>query len=238
MLELSLSSLTKLMPWAVFMHVRTTAVAITTPTPKLPSEITGKTVEEIIKEWNSELQERTGRFRKQANAIAEWDKRILQNRDILLRLEIEVAKVVETQSNLERQLELVETHQQEVDKALQSIEDEAERIYKDERGLILDDEAASTRDIMYEQAEFIERELEQMTEQIRSIIQTLNANQGGELDAATGMSPLDVVSRILNNQLSSLMWIDEKAEEFSSRIQKLANQGPAAERELMGPRLW
>ena len=25
-----------------------------------------------------------------------------------------------------------------------------------------------------------------------------------------GMSPLDVVVRILNNQLSSLMWIDEK----------------------------
>lgn len=29
----------------------------------------------------------------------------------------------------------------------------------------------------YEQAEFIERELEQVTEQIKSIIQTLNANQ-------------------------------------------------------------
>nr|POF03368.1 nuclear pore complex protein nup62 [Quercus suber] len=64
--------------------------------------------------WNAELQERTGKFRKQANAIAEWDRRILQNRDVLLRLEIEVAKVVETQSNLERQLVLVETHQQEV----------------------------------------------------------------------------------------------------------------------------
>ncbi|KAJ0112963.1 hypothetical protein Patl1_00156 [Pistacia atlantica] len=84
------------------------------PTPKLPSEITGRTVEEIIKEWNAELQERTGKFRKQASAIAEWDKRILQNRDVLLRLEIEVAKVVETQANLERQLELIETHQQEV----------------------------------------------------------------------------------------------------------------------------
>jgi hypothetical protein len=42
----------------------------------------------IIKEWNSELQERTGKFRKQANAIAEWDRRILQNRDVLLRLEV------------------------------------------------------------------------------------------------------------------------------------------------------
>jgi hypothetical protein len=137
--------------------------------------------------------------------------------------------------------------------ALQSMEEEAERIYKDERGLLLDDEAASTRDAMwvlssliwfeliwwtqvhdwaiplphiaqlyarfksgliqvaiislqklhifwrknfwiyidvtfvlfffpgagyrYEQSEFIERELEQMTEQIKSIIQTLNANQ-------------------------------------------------------------
>lgn len=35
-----------------------------------------------------------------------------------------------------------------VDKALQSMEEEAERIYKDERGMLLDDEAASTRDAM------------------------------------------------------------------------------------------
>lgn len=42
----------------------------------------------IIKEWNAELQERTGKFRKQATAVAEWDKRILQNRDVLLRLEV------------------------------------------------------------------------------------------------------------------------------------------------------
>ncbi|KAG6575229.1 Nuclear pore complex protein NUP62, partial [Cucurbita argyrosperma subsp. sororia] len=91
----------------------------------------------------------------------------------------------------------------------------------------------------YEQAEYIERELEQMTEQIKSIIQTLNASQGGELDVIDGMTPLDAVVRILNNQLSSLMWIDEKAEEFSSRIQKLAaTQGPAADRELLGQKFW
>lgn len=198
----------------------------------------GKPVEEIIKEWNSELQERTRKFQRQANAIAEWDKRILQNRDVLLRLETEVAKVVEIQANLERQLELIETHQQEVDKSLQSIEGEAECIYKDERGLLLDDEAASTRDAMFEQAESIERELEHSTEQIKTIIQTLNASQGGEFDNTEGMSPLDVVVRILNNQLSSLMWIDEKAEEFSSRIQKVASQGSAADRELTNPRMW
>lgn len=213
-------------------------IAAVVPTPKLPSEITGKIVEEIIKEWNSELQERTGKFRKQANEIAEWDKRILQNRDVLLKLESEVANAAETQADLERQMELIETHQQEVDKALQSIEEEAERIYKDERNALLDDEAASTRDAMYEQSEVVERELEKMAEQIKTVIQTLNANQGGELEAIDGMTPMDVVVRILNNQLSSLMWIDEKAEEFSSRLQKLASQGEAAQRQLTGPKFW
>lgn len=30
------------------------------------------------------------------------------------------------------------------------------------------------------------------------------------MDMVDGMTPLDVVVRILNNQLSTLMWIDEK----------------------------
>ncbi|KAI9180856.1 hypothetical protein LWI28_008749 [Acer negundo] len=62
--------------------------------------------------------------------------------------------------------------------------------------------------------------------------------KGGELDMMDGMAPLDVVVKILNNQLGSLMWIDEKVEEFSSRIQKLATQGLVADRELMGPKFW
>jgi nuclear pore complex protein Nup62 len=100
----------------------------------------------------------------------------------------EVAKVVESQHSLERQLELIETHQQEVislscyrfsclgvpcfeshelfvggemsyfsflcviigqiEKSLESMEDEAERIYRDERPSLVEDEAAATRDMM------------------------------------------------------------------------------------------
>ncbi|XLR09426.1 hypothetical protein S83_037364 [Arachis hypogaea] len=57
-----------------------------------------------------------------------------------------------------------------------------------------------------------------MTEQIKFIIQSLNSNQGGELDALDGMTPLDAVVRILNNQLTSLMWIDEKVSIFHHAI--------------------
>lgn len=213
-------------------------IASSLRTPQIPSEITGKTVEEIIKDWNSELQERTTKFRKQAEALAEWDRRILRNRNVLIKLESEVAKVVESQHSLERQLELIETHQQQVEKALQSMEEEAERIYKEERPSITEDEAASVRDLMYEQAEYIEREMEQMGEQIKRIIETVNANQVGDLDNSDGISPLDIVVRILNNQLNSLVWIDEKAGELSSRINKLADHGAALDRGPPRSRNW
>ncbi|KAJ0601280.1 putative nucleoporin, NSP1-like, nucleoporin NSP1/NUP62 [Helianthus annuus] len=72
------------------------------PLRRYPYKVLISVYLKIIKEWNVELQERTSKFRKQANAIAEWDRRILQNRDVLLKLEAKVAKVVDTQSNLER----------------------------------------------------------------------------------------------------------------------------------------
>ena len=47
---------------------------------------------QIIREGNAELQERTGKFRKQAVAIAGWYKRILRNHDVLLRTEVCVSE--------------------------------------------------------------------------------------------------------------------------------------------------
>lgn len=57
--------------------------------PFLSTQILDFMFNQIIKDWNAELQERTAKFQKQATAIAEWDRRILQNRDILIRLEVD-----------------------------------------------------------------------------------------------------------------------------------------------------
>lgn len=169
--------------------------------------------------------------------MGEWDRRIIGNRNLLIKLESEVATVVESQHSLERQLELIETHQQEVEKSLESMEEEAEKLYRDERPSLLEDEAAATRDMMFEQAEFVERELERMGEQIKETIQNINAAQGGDLDIAEGASPLDLVVRILNNQLTSLLWIDEKAGELSGRMQSFADQGALLDKGHRGSRL-
>lgn len=204
--------------------------------PKIPSEVTGKSVEEIIKDWTNELQEQSTKFRKQAEALSLWDRRIISNRNVLIKLESEVAKVVETQHSLERLLELIETHQQEVEKALGSMEEDATQFYNEERANIVEDEPSSVRDMMFEQSEHLERELEQMGEQIRETIENINMSQAGEVGLSNGGSPIDVVVRILNNQLSSLVWIDEKAEELSSRIHKLGDNNVTPDRGWMSSR--
>ncbi|KAG0492615.1 hypothetical protein HPP92_006013 [Vanilla planifolia] len=107
-----------------------------------------------------------------------------------------------------------------VDKSLQSMEAEAERLFKEERSLLFEDDVASKRDSMFEKAEFIESELKQMTEQIKSIIQTFNAKQvclqiitlisfssasrdcfmqGVDMDLTDNMTPIDAAARILNS---------------------------------------
>ena len=53
----------------------------------------GKAVDDIINEWNAELERRSRAFVKQAEALAEWDRRILQNRHTLLDLEEQLRKV-------------------------------------------------------------------------------------------------------------------------------------------------
>ena len=58
----------------------------------------GKVVDEIINEWNAELERRSRAFVKQAEALAQWDLHILSNRHTLLELEEQLRKVCSVRS--------------------------------------------------------------------------------------------------------------------------------------------
>ena len=55
---------------------------------KAPSEMKGKKVEEILRDWSKELEQRCAAFQRQAEAMAEWDRRILSNRNVIVALEV------------------------------------------------------------------------------------------------------------------------------------------------------
>ncbi|CAK9234480.1 unnamed protein product [Sphagnum troendelagicum] len=51
---------------------------------------------------------------------------------------------------------IVDKTVEQIEKALESMEDEAERIYRDEQLSLVEDEAAATRDTMHVQVEFVD----------------------------------------------------------------------------------
>ncbi len=55
--------------------------------------VQGKAVDDIINQWNAELERRSRAFVKQAEALAQADRHILTNRHTLLELEEQLRKV-------------------------------------------------------------------------------------------------------------------------------------------------
>ena len=55
--------------------------------------IQGKSVEDIISEWDAELVKRSQSFTEHANALADWDRIILKNRQVLLDVEEHLCQV-------------------------------------------------------------------------------------------------------------------------------------------------
>ena len=51
-------------------------------------------MDDVISEWNLELEKRAQSFVKQANQLSLWDRHILANRHTLLDLEEELHKVL------------------------------------------------------------------------------------------------------------------------------------------------
>lgn len=71
----------------------------------------GRNIEDVISEWNSDLERQSTAFVRHAGVLAGWDRTILGNRRDLLALEEEIRRVAACQQSLERKVVLLETHQ-------------------------------------------------------------------------------------------------------------------------------
>lgn len=183
----------------------------------MPVAIKGRNVEEIINEWNSELEKQAQAFVKHAAALAAWDRHILSNRHSLLEVEGELKSVAAGQETLERKLFLLETHQKEIHDALSSIEGEAERICNSERNLL--DAESLERDHLYARAEAVSSSLLLVGGELESAVASIN-----DLNAASigdSSSPVGAIVRILNNQLQALTQIDNRVNDLATELERI-----------------
>ena len=183
------------------------------------------------------LQERQTRaFGTHARALAEWDRHIFRNRRTLAALETEIKRVAGAQDALERQLSILEVHQSQIHDALEDMEREAMDLYEKEPRR--HDEVSRERDALFTMAEDVSKQLVDIGAALRETIQLVRSlddmprlrlcsrSAALQVNAQAASSdpaadPLSAAVQILNNQLSSLVWIDSQAKALSRRVDEV-----------------
>jgi len=176
-------------------------------------------VEEIVDGWTSELNILARAFGEKASCLRDWDVEVLRNRGALLALEAEGRRSLAAHASLERQLSLLETRQAEVNAALESIEAHAERMLRDDAAAASGwDAGARERDALYEESERVADRLVSVETGLRTAIEAWNAaRSGGSGDSDGGA--VASAERVLNHQLSALLWLDSKSRELAGRVE-------------------
>ena len=191
------------------------------PAPAAPSEVRGKTVEEIVNQWNRELEYRSRAFVTSAKALAECDRIVLQNRSTLFKLEEDIGSITTSQDSLNRQLEVLEMHQRQVNDALRAMEQEAERVFAEERSMCDAGDPALERDSLYEMAEEVGAQLAHMSDDLREAVTLVNARVDEHHSNLS--EPVAAIVSTLNNQMRALSWIEKQTAELKSNMDVLLN---------------
>jgi nuclear pore complex protein Nup62 len=88
------------------------------------SRLKNKSMDEILTRWATDLTKYQTTFKKQAEQIAEWDKLLLENTDTLSKLVTKTMQAERDASEVEKQLSLVESQQDELSQWLDKYDKE------------------------------------------------------------------------------------------------------------------
>jgi len=174
-----------------------------------------KTLEEVINDWSNELEENVRVFTKQAVDVSKWDQSIMENGDKVYKLHTEVKRVQVSQKELEQNLEIISTQQNELSSLLDSLESEVD-------GIVADSDLTPTdieREKGYQMAEDINAQLDQMATTLKDLVSKLNLSQEKNGD---GENPVFQIVKILNAHLNSLQWIDQNSSYLQSKLQEVS----------------
>lgn len=167
-----------------------TATTTTIQPSQMLSNLRGKTMQEILNEWQSELQNSLAAFHRKATDIARIDTRLIENSEKICKLVTESNEIQSTQTNLLSTLDYIESQQQQLDKELDGFESKLQSVLathpsahlrqqqQQQRhhmaspysGLSADEEREKT----FELAESLNLELTHLNRQINETIESVN----------------------------------------------------------------
>ena len=203
----------------------TTSSALVPPPVNLskPTDLVGKSVGETLQYWNKELAQRTADFKKKAQIIADWDEQIVERRRELFEMQVDLVNAKSQQDVMERQIRVIEQHQEDTERALTDMENGVDRLYQ-QLGETLDvDRDVSSTARLYGLAEQVSSQILHIGNALRDASKTISRYQAMQeqrgLRKGDGDATRSLVSA-LNNQLIALKHIDRQLDGATNRIEK------------------
>lgn len=165
-------------------------------------------LEEHINKWTLALEEQEKMFINQATQVNSWDKILILNNNKIVALSDAVQKVKSDQDALEHQLELIATQHSELEECIAPLNQELSKTQH------IDVDKVQT----YIMAENLDAQLRQMSEDLKEVIEHLNAaNKFKDMT-----DPMVKIGLILNAHMNSLQWIESTVGQVSTKIEDIS----------------
>jgi nuclear pore complex protein Nup62 len=193
------------------------------------SRIRGKTVEEILAVWSSDLDRHVSAFLDESLLIAQWDDQLLSNAATIASIQSQVTDIQQQQLRLNRCVDVVQQQQTDLNAQLDSLETALEAIKSASSPLSPAHNDDVRREETYRLAEELDEHLSALSRTLSDTVAALNQQEGGGVGgggvgagAGGGGGGLQAqLTEILNVHLQSLQWLETEAESIEREIGRI-----------------
>ncbi|KAJ8595290.1 hypothetical protein M405DRAFT_857379 [Rhizopogon salebrosus TDB-379] len=191
-----------------------------------PSALRGKTAEEIVNKWSSELEVQVREFNKFAGEVAVWDRALMENGNNLATLFTHVHALEREQNDIDQSLDHIEQQQKDLSATLDAYERSAEELFGESGTLRALDTgpADAERDKNYMLATELHAHLDDLSGSLTQMIDSVNAlslTPNGSQGIVGNDDPMTQISQILSSHLDSLQWIDGAVREVEGKVNEV-----------------
>ncbi|KAJ3573343.1 hypothetical protein NP233_g2496 [Leucocoprinus birnbaumii] len=193
-----------------------------------PSMLRGKTLEEIVNRWSSDLETHVREFNRFAAEVAVWDRALIENGNNLSALYSHITAAERQQDSIDQSLSHIEQQQKDLAATLDSYEKMSQELLGGQGGNLrtLDTGPADTeRDKNYMLATDLHTQLDDLSGSLTQMIEAVNAlSVSNKPNGESNDDPVSQISQILSSHLESLQWIDGAVREVEGKVGEIENR--------------
>jgi len=183
----------------------------------------GKSIEEIVNRWSTELEMHVRDFNKFAAEVAVWDRSLIENGNNLAGLYNYVLAAEREQNDIDQSLEHIEQQEKELTAIVETYEKQMADILGGQGGNLrtLDTGPADTeRDKNYMLATELHNHLDDLSSSLTQLIESVNSMSVGQSNTkpTSADDPMAQIAQVLSNHLESLQWIDGASRELEEKV--------------------